>query len=81
MSRKAGRAQGLRRGGAQTAACLGANVKAVQRMLGHASAAVTLFSDDLDSVAAALDPLVPQMCHHGSLRPPEKSPAEQLNLF
>lgn len=39
----------------------GANVKAVQRMLGHASAAVTLdvyadlFDDDLDSVATALD--------------------------
>jgi len=39
----------------------GANVKAVQRMLGHASAAVTLnvysglFDSDLDSVSAALD--------------------------
>ncbi len=36
-------------------------MKAVQRMLGHASAAVTLdvysdlFDDDLDAVAAALD--------------------------
>ncbi len=39
----------------------GANVKAVQRMLGHASAAMTLdvyadlFDDDLEAVAAALD--------------------------
>ena len=39
----------------------GANVKAVQRMLGHASAAMTLdtyadvFDDDLDAVAEALD--------------------------
>ena len=49
----------------QTAASLaisvGANVKAVQRMLVHASATVTLdtyadlFDDDLDSVAGALD--------------------------
>jgi integrase len=39
----------------------GANVKAVQRMLGHASAAMTLdtyadlFEDDLDTVAQALE--------------------------
>jgi integrase len=39
----------------------GAHVKAVQRMLGHASAAMTLdvyadlFDDDLDAVATALD--------------------------
>ncbi len=39
----------------------GANVKAVQRMLGHASAAMTLdvyadlFDDDLDAVATALN--------------------------
>lgn len=38
----------------------GANVKAVQRMLGHASAAMTLdvyaalFDDDLEAVASAL---------------------------
>ena len=41
-----------------------ANVKAVQRMLGHASAAMTLdvyadlFDDDLDAVADALDAAV-----------------------
>ena len=60
-----------------TAACLaiaaGANVKAVQRMLGHASAAMTLdiysglFDDDLDGVADRLDvaaraALVPPVC-------------------
>jgi hypothetical protein len=45
----------------------GANAKAVQRMLGHSSAAMTLdvdaglFGDDLDSVAALLDSHVPQM--------------------
>lgn len=39
----------------------GANVKAVQRMLGHASASMTLdvytdlFEDDLNEVAEALD--------------------------
>ena len=39
----------------------GANVKAVQRMLGHAKASMTLdvyadlFDDDLDDVAANLD--------------------------
>jgi hypothetical protein len=44
----------------------GANVKALQRMLGHSSAKETLdtyadlFDDDLDSVAAALDRVVTQ---------------------
>lgn len=47
----------------------GANSKAVQRMLGHASAAMTLdvcagrSTDDLDSVAIALDAFVPPLCH------------------
>ena len=46
---------------ASLAVSAGANVKAVQRMLGHASAAMTLdvyadlFDDDLDAVAVALD--------------------------
>ena len=47
----------------------GANVKALQRMLGHASAKETLdtytdlFDDDLDGVAAALDDvLAPDTC-------------------
>lgn len=51
----------LRHTAASLAVSAGANVKAVQRMLGHASAAVTLdvysdlFEDDLDAVAAALN--------------------------
>jgi integrase len=59
----------LRHTAASLAIAAGANVKAVQRMLGHASAAMTLdvyaglFGDDLDSVAALLDAHVPQMRH------------------
>jgi integrase len=55
----------LRHTAASLAIASGANVKAVQRMLGHASAAMTLdvyaglFADDLDAVADALDSLVP----------------------
>lgn len=51
----------LRHTAASLAIASGANVKAVQRMLGHASAAMTLdvygdlFDDDLDAVADALD--------------------------
>jgi integrase len=51
----------LRHTAASLAVSAGANVKAVQRMLGHASAAMTLdvyadlFDDDLDAVAVALD--------------------------
>lgn len=51
----------LRHTAASLAISAGANVKAVQRMLGHASAAMTLdryadlFEDDLDDVADALD--------------------------
>jgi len=51
----------LRHTAASLAVSAGANVKAVQRMLGHASAAMTLdvyadlFEDDLDDVADALD--------------------------
>jgi integrase len=50
----------LRHTAASLAISSGANVKAVQRMLGHASAAMTLdtyadlFEDDLDAVAAKL---------------------------
>lgn len=52
---------GLRHTAASLAISSGANVKAVQRMLGHASAAMTLdtyadlFDDDLDAVAVAMD--------------------------
>ncbi len=51
----------LRQTAASLAVSAGANVKAVQMMLGHASAAMTLdvysglFDDDLDGVAARLD--------------------------
>ncbi|MFT4229372.1 MAG: integrase [Microbacterium sp.] len=51
----------MRHTAASLAINAGANVKAVQRMLGRASAAVTLdvyadlFDDDLDGVATALD--------------------------
>src|SRR4051794_17705796 len=52
---------GLRHTAASLAVSAGANVKAVQRMLGHASAAMTLdryadlFDDDLDALADRLD--------------------------
>lgn len=61
----------LRHTAASLAIGAGANVKAVQTMLGHASAAMTLdvyaglFRDDLDAVADALDRLVPQLGHNG----------------
>jgi integrase len=51
----------LRHTAASLAVSAGANVKAVQRMLGHASAAMTLdlyadlFDDDLEAVAERLD--------------------------
>lgn len=51
----------LRHTAASLAVSAGANVKAIQRMLGHASAAMTLdlyadlFDDDLEAVAIALD--------------------------
>jgi integrase len=51
----------MRHTAASLAISAGANVKAVQRMLGHVSAAATLdvyselFDSDLDTVSAALD--------------------------
>ncbi|WP_207922880.1 tyrosine-type recombinase/integrase [Micromonospora sp. KC606] len=54
----------LRHTAASLAVAAGANVKAVQRMLGHASASMTLdvyadlFGDDLDAVATRLDKAV-----------------------
>ena len=51
----------LRHTAASLAISAGVNVKAIERMLGHASAAMTLdtsadlFDDDLDLVADALD--------------------------
>jgi hypothetical protein len=53
----------LRHTAASLAVSAGGNVKAVQRMLGHASAAMTLdmyadlFDDDLEAVAEKLDVL------------------------
>ena len=53
----------LRHTAASLAVSAGANLKAVQQMLGHASAAMTLdvyaglFGDDLDAVADRLDEL------------------------
>lgn len=57
----------LRHTAASFAVSLGGNVKAVQRMLGHSSAAMTLdvyaelFDDDLDGVAIAMNNAVSQM--------------------
>lgn len=57
----------LRHTAASLAVQAGANVKAVQRMLGHSSAAVTLdiyadlFDDDLDAVSNALDEAVSKL--------------------
>ena len=51
----------MRHTAASLAISAGANVKAVQRMLGHASAAMTLdtyadlFEDDLDNVSERMD--------------------------
>ena len=56
----------LRHTAASLAIASGANVKAVQSMLGHASAAMTLdvyaglFTDDMDAVAELLDAAVSQ---------------------
>lgn len=55
------RHQNKNRTAASPAVSAGANVKAVQRMLGHASAAMTLdvyadlFDDDLEAVSERLD--------------------------
>lgn len=57
----------LRHSAASVTVSAGANVKAVQRTLGHSSAAMTLdvyadfFDEDLDAVADALDAVVSQV--------------------
>jgi integrase len=67
--------QDLRHTAASLAISAGANVKAVQRMLRHASASMTLdvyaglFGDDLDAVADRLDALVPPVCPEGTVTP------------
>lgn len=73
----------LRHTAASLAISAGANVKAVQTMLGHKSAAMTLdtyadlFPDDLEAVAAALDEAarnsVPNMCPKQKSAPPRRS--------
>ena len=62
----------------------GANVKAVQRMLGQASAAMALdvysglFDDDLDAVAQRLDAAaVPSVCPEPT-KPNREEPAASL---
>jgi integrase len=65
----------LRHTAASLAVSAGANVKAVQKMLGHASAAMTLdiysglFDDDLDGVAERIDVLaaVSETCHDATV--------------
>jgi integrase len=63
---------------ASLAVAAGANVKAIQRMLGHASASMTLdvyaglFADDLDDlddVAARLDLLIERTVDSDGIRP------------
>lgn len=60
----------LRHTAASLAVSAGANVKVVQRMLGHKSAAMTLdqyadlFEDDIDEVGFALDTLISDGCAH-----------------
>lgn len=67
----------LRHTAASLAISAGVNVKALQRMLGHASAAMTLdvysdlFDDDLDAIGVALDQArsaasVPKLCPSGA---------------
>ncbi len=65
----------LRHTAASLAIAARANVKAVQRMLGHASAAMTLdvysglFEDDLDSVAERLNTHAGVQSHPGGPEP------------
>lgn len=73
----------LRHTAASLAVSAGANVKAVQRMLGHASAAMTLdlyadlFDDDLEAVADRLDMLRETARVARSLHEPVRSDLEQ----
>jgi integrase len=67
----------LRHTAASLSISAGANVKAVQRMLGHASAAMTLdtyadlFDDDLDAVATSLNAAKAASNPMAAGRPPE----------
>lgn len=72
-------AHDLRHTAASLAVSSGANVKAVQKMLGHASAAMTLdvyadlFDDDLTAVADRLDERVGKMWAETGQRPDRKT--------
>jgi hypothetical protein len=65
---------------ASLAVSAGAHVKSVQRMLGHASAAMTvdtyadLFDDDLDNVASALNEIALKSAITGMISPPGEAP-------
>jgi integrase len=67
----------LRHSAASLAISAGANVKAVQRMLGHAKASMTLdvyadlFDEDLDSVAANLDAAIRSSAYPLRTREPQ----------
>jgi len=76
----------MRHTAASLAVSAGANVKAVQRMLGHASAAITLdvysdlFDEDLDKVAVSLDQVamktsIAQLLANSDPLEPEPDPA------
>ncbi|MEU7763887.1 tyrosine-type recombinase/integrase [Nocardia sp. NPDC049190] len=68
-------AHDLRHTAASLAVASGANVKAIQKMLGHASAAMTLdvyadlFNDDLEAVARKLEKVVGKMWAESKARP------------
>lgn len=72
-------AHALRHTAASLAISAGANVKVVQRMLGHASAAMTLdvyadlFDDDLTGVADKLDETVGKMWARGPRATPQQT--------
>jgi integrase len=75
----------LRHTAASLAVSAGANVKAVQRMLGHAKASMTLdvytdlFDEDLDSVATNLDAAIRSAA--APLRPGAAKDKGQLTVF
>ena len=78
-------AHDLRHTAASLAIAAGANVKVVQQMLGHASAAMTLdvyaglFGDDLDAVADSLDAAARRSVADILRTPPVKAPVVSLH--
>jgi integrase len=77
-------AHDLRHTAASLAIAAGANVKVVQQMLGHASAAMTLdvyaglFGDDLETVADSLDAAARRSGAHILRTPPVEAPVTPL---